>query len=69
MSYSNLKIVIIYLTNVILLRGALVSHPLDKLFIGIAALLSGVVTTTPFSQLLVVIWLAMQRSGELQHEA
>ena len=57
-----------YLTNDILLRGILLPCSLDEPFTGVTALLSGVVTTTPFSQSPVVIWLAVQTSGELQYE-
>lgn len=56
-----------YLTNDILLRAALLLCPLDEPFTGVVTLLSGVVMTTPFSQSLVVIWLVVQTSGELQH--
>lgn len=57
-----------YLMNVILLRGALLHRPLDEPpFIGVVTLLSGVVMVTPFSQSLVVTWLAVQTSDELQH--
>ena len=41
--------------------------PLDDPFTGVVALLSGVVMATPFSQSLVVIWLATATSGELQN--
>lgn len=55
-----------HLKNDILLRGVLLLCPLDEPLPGMVALLSGVVTTTPFSQSLVVIWLVIHTSGELE---
>ena len=57
-----------HFTNDILLRGVLFLHPLDEPLTDVVALLSGVVMTTPFSQSLVVIWLAIHTSGELQDQ-
>ena len=54
--------------NDILLRGVLLLRPLDEPLTGVVVLLSGVVTTTPFSQSLVVIWLAIHTSGELEDQ-
>ena len=55
--------------NDILFRGVLLLRPLDEPLTGVVALLSGVVTTTPFSQSLVIIWLAIHTSGELEDQA